>query len=407
MIVLVVNAGSSSLKYQLIDTATSELKAKGLCERIADGGRIVHQIPGKVNYTADRVMNNHEEATKVLVQVLTDPKLGCLDSMTEIEAVGHRVVHGGPYFSSSVPVNDEVLAKLELCRDLAPLHTGPHLMGIRGCLNAMPGVPQVVVFDTAFHQSMPDEAYTYPISRELAEKHNIRRYGFHGTSHRYVSGEMIRLLGRGAQGTKIVTCHLGNGSSIAAVRDGAVIDTSMGFTPLAGVAMGTRCGDIDPAIVPFLMEKENMDIQEINRYLNTVCGLQGLAGASDLRDIEAKINQGDKQADLAMRVLSYGIKKYIGAYAAAMGGLDAIVFTAGVGENQPRIRELATAGLEFLGVKIDRAANYGVTRPVRTTCLSTPDSRVMVCLIPTDEEQVIARDTAEIVSEQRKTYTSA
>lgn len=399
MNVLVVNAGSSSVKYQVVNTDTKDVLAKGLCERIGIDGRIEHKMPGRDTYTVEKELKTHTDAIRFLMDVLTDPVHGCLHSMKEIAAVGHRVVHGGPYFGNSVLVTDEVIGKLELCHDLAPLHTRPALMGIRGCTEAMPDVPQVLVFDTAFHQTMPPEAYTYPISHDVAKKYNIRRYGFHGTSHRYVSGEMIRLLGRPAEETKIVTCHLGNGSSIAAVKGGKVLDTTMGFTPLDGIPMGTRSGSIDPAIVTFLMDKEGWSTAEVNAYLNKSCGLLGISGISpDCRDILAAAQKGNRDAALALDTLSYQIKKYIGAYAAAMGGLDAVVFTAGVGENQAIVREKSTQGLEFLGIDFDTEANNAVHRPVTVTCLSRPSSRVKVYLIPTNEELVIAMDTAEIAS---------
>ena len=399
MNVLVVNAGSSSLKYQLFDTASGQVKAKGLCERIGIGGRIIHKVPGKEDYVADLEMKNHSDATKILVQTLTDKELGCISDMSEIGAVGHRVVHGGPYFSGSVLVNDDVIEKLELCRDLAPLHTGPSLMGIKGCTDAMPSTPQVLVFDTAFHQTMPEEAYFYPIAYEYYEKYHIRRYGFHGTSHRYVTGEMLKLLDKPAEETKIVTCHLGNGSSISAVKGGKVIDTTMGFTPLDGVEMGTRCGTIDPAIVSFLMEKENMTPAQMNDFLNKKCGFLGVSGvSSDCRDITAAMEAGNHRAALAFKILGYQIKKYIGSYAAAMGGLDGIVFTAGIGENTHQIRSLACKGLEFLGVELDEEVNANVPRPIGTTLLSKKDAPVKVYLIPTNEELMIAKETAEIVS---------
>ena len=325
-----------------------------------------------------------------------------MKSMDEIEAVGHRIVHGGSYFSESVLLNDDVLAKLELCRDLAPLHTPAHIQGIHGCLDVMPNTPQVLVFDTAFHQTMPAEAYMYGITYDLYEKYALRRYGFHGTSHRYVSGEMLKILGK-TEGTKIVTCHLGNGSSISAVKDGKVMDTTMGFTPLAGVLMGTRCGDMDPAVVPFIMSKENMTADEVNSYLNKKCGLLGVSGvSSDCRDVTAAIEAGNERAKLAMNMLGYQIKKYIGSYTAAMGGLDAIVFTAGIGENTASIRELACADLEYLGVEFDKDANNSVSRPVKTTCLSKDGSRVKVYIIPTNEELVIASDTENLVKAIKK-----
>ncbi len=399
MNVLVINAGSSSLKYQLFDTETNAVKAKGICERIGIDGRIVHKVPGKEDYTAELAMPNHSEATRILVDTLTDSKLGCISSMKEIEAVGHRVVHGGPYFSESVVVSDDVLAKLELCRDLAPLHTGPSLMGIHGCVDAMPGIPQVLVFDTAFHQTMPEEAYTYAIEKTIAEKYHIRRYGFHGTSHRYVSAEMAKLLDKPLEETKIVTCHLGNGSSITAVKGGKVMDTTMGFTPLPGTIMGTRSGDIDPAIVPFLMEKEGMSASEVSDFLNKKCGFLGVSGiSSDCRDLSAAAEKGDKNAALAFKILGYQVKKYIGSYAAAMGGLDAVVFTAGIGENTAEIRALATEGLEFLGIEMDAEANANIPRPIGTTRISTEASRVKVYVIPTNEELMIASDAARLAS---------
>lgn len=399
MNVLVVNAGSSSLKYQLIDCRSGEMKAKGLCERIGIDGKIEHKMPGRETYAVEIKMNSHTEAVKFLLNILTDKDHGCIESMNEISAVGHRVVHGGPYFASSVLATEEVIAKVELCRDLAPLHTDPALMGIRGCMEAMPEIPQVLVFDTAFHQTMPEEAYTYPISHDMAEKYHIRRYGFHGTSHRYVSGEMIKLLDMPAEKTKIVTCHLGNGSSIAAVKGGKVLDTTMGFTPLDGIPMGTRSGAIDPAIVTFLQEKEGWSADEVNRYLNKECGLLGMSGvSSDFRDITAAVKAGDENAIRASKTLMYQIRKYIGAYAAAMGGLDAVVFTAGLGENQANVREGAMEGLEFLGIDFDSDVNNNVPKPSPVTCLTKPNSKVKVYLIPTNEELMIALDTASVVS---------
>ncbi len=399
MNVLVVNAGSSSLKYQLFDTDSGVVKAKGNCERIGIDGRLTHKVPGKEDYVLDTEMKNHEDAVKNVIKALTDDKIGCISSMSEIQAVGHRVVHGGSYFSGSVLANDDVMEKLEMCIDLAPLHTPPAIMGIKGCVAAMPGVPQVLVFDTAFHQTMPKEAYLYAIPYEYYEKYGIRRYGFHGTSHRYVSGEMIKLLDIPAEQSRIITCHLGNGSSISAVKGGKVLDTTMGFTPLDGLMMGTRCGAIDPAIVTFLMEKENMSAAEVNAVLNKKSGFLGVSGiSSDCRDVFKAIEEGNERAKSTIDALCYQIKKYIGSYAAAMGGVDAIVFTAGIGENTPEIRAGALEGLEFLGVELDLDVNANVPRPISTTCLSKPSSKVKVYLIPTNEELVIANDTAEIVS---------
>ena len=406
MNVLVINAGSSSLKYQFIDTATGDLKAKGICERIgAQGSSIEHKINGE-KYVREMDMPNHSIAMKIVAETLTDSEIGCINDMSEIEAVGHRVVHGGPYFFESCLITDEVLEKLKLCHDFAPLHTPAHLMGIKGCFDAIPGVPQVLVFDTSFHQTMPAEAYTYPISADIIDKYKIRRYGAHGTSHRFVAGKMCEILGK-TEGTKIVTCHLGNGSSISAVKDGKVIDTSMGFTPLDGVEMGTRCGSIDPAIVPFIMERENIAPADMSNYMNKKCGFLGLTGMSDSRDLEAAVEAGPsdpnyEKCNLATSVLFYQIKKYIGAYTAAMNGLDAIVFTAGLGENNPRLREVVCSNLEYFGVEIDKELNAKMLRQSNIVKLSTENSKVLVYLIPTNEELVIAQDTDRIVSALNK-----
>ena len=399
MKVLVVNAGSSSLKYQLFDTESSLVVAKGNCERIGiDGSRIVHKTSGKEEYIKEGRLSDHSAAMKLVVETLLDESVGCIKSVDEIEAIGHRVVHGGPYFAESVLVTDEVMAVLEKCVSYAPLHTPAHIMGIKGCKAAMPETPEVLVFDTAFHQTMPEEAFMYGISYDMYEEYDIRRYGAHGTSHRYVSGEMIKLMGGEAEGTRIVTCHIGNGSSITAVKDGKCIDTSMGFTPLDGVLMGTRCGAIDPAIVPFIMEKKGYTPAEMDNYMNKKCGFAGISGVgSDSRDVERAMNEGNARAKLVLDMLSYQIKKYIGSYSAAMGGVDAIVFTAGIGEHVPYIRKNALSGLEYLGVKLDDERNtFGHSNdPVK---LSADDSAVAVYMIPTNEELVIARDTEKIVS---------
>lgn len=400
MNVLVVNAGSSSLKYQLFDTTAGVVRAKGLCERIGIDGKIKHQnLETGAVYEKEIAMPNHTVATKIVIDALLSAEYGSVKSMDEIEAVGHRIVHGGAYFSESVLLTDEVLAKLELCRDLAPLHTGAHIMGIQGCLAAMPKTPQVLVFDTAFHTaSMPDYAYVYPVSYDMYEKYAVRRYGAHGTSHRYVSGECIKLLGGKAEGTKIVTCHLGNGSSISAVKDGKVLDTSMGFTPLAGIEMGTRCGDIDPAIVPYIMNKTGMNADEMNEYMNKKCGFLGVSGvSSDCRDVSAAAKAGNKRAKLALDIVSYQIRKFIGAYTAAMGGLDAIVFTAGIGENDWEMRESVCSKLGHFGVEFDAEHNANLPRPLTATEISKPTSKVKVFMIPTNEELVIASDTERIV----------
>ena len=397
--VLVINAGSSSLKYQLIDTASESVLAKGNCERIGiDGSRIIHKTSGKDEYVSERPLLDHSAAMALVVETMLDGTVGCIKSVDEIEAIGHRIVHGGPHFAESVMLTDEVLAVLEKCVAYAPLHTSAHIMGIKGCKSAMPSVPEVLVFDTAFHQSMSKEAYMYGISYDMYEEYGIRRYGAHGTSHRYVSGEMIKVLGGTAEGTKIVTCHIGNGSSITAVKDGKCVDTSMGFTPLDGVMMGTRCGAIDPAIVPFIMEKRGYTPAEVDSYMNKKCGFAGISGVgSDSRDVERAMREGNERAKLAFDMLCYQIKKYIGSYSAAMGGVDAIVFTAGIGEHTSYIRENALSGLEYLGIELDKERNSFIhsNTPVK---ISTDTSRVQVYMIPTNEELVIARDTANIVS---------
>ncbi len=399
MKVLVVNAGSSSLKYQLFDTNSGNVLAKGNCERIGiDGSKITHKTQGKDEYIKETALADHSAATKLVVATLLNEEVGCIKSIDEIEAIGHRVVHGGPYFSESMLATPEVMETLEKCISYAPLHTPAHIMGIKGCIDAMPDKPQVLVFDTAFHQTMPEEVYMYGISYDMYEEYGVRRYGAHGTSHRYVSGEMIKLMGGEANGKKIVTCHIGNGSSISGVKDGKCYDTSMGFTPLDGIMMGTRCGAIDPAIVPFIMEKKNMTPKEVESYMNKQCGLLGISGvSSDSRDVEAAMKAGNKRAALTYDMLCYQIKKFIGAYAAAMGGLDGIVFTAGIGEHSPFIRAKALEGLEFLGVKLDAERNeFGHSgTPVK---ISADDSRVQVYMIPTNEELVIAADTEAIVN---------
>lgn len=397
MNVLVVNAGSSSLKYQLFDTNTTTVIAKGVCECIGTEGNIKHKVVGKDEVKKDIPMSNHSVATSIVVDMLTDPEVGCIKDINEIEAVGHRIVHGGAYFSESVLLDDEVLEKLKLCISVAPLHTPAHIMGITGCMDVMGDIPQVLVFDTGFHQTMPEEAYMYPIPYELYEKYQIRRYGFHGTSHKYVSSEMCKILGK-VEETKIVTCHLGNGSSISAIKDGKVIDTSMGFTPLEGVEMGTRCGSIDPAIVTFIMEKECYTPEEMNNFMNKKCGFLGVSGFShDSRDIEDAVLEGNKRAELAAKILAYQIRKYIGSYAAAMDGLDAIVFTAGIGENNPQLRERVCKNIGYFGVEIDYEINAKTLLQPDIVELSKPNSKVKVFVIPTNEELVIAYDTEKLV----------
>ena len=405
MNILVVNAGSSSLKYQLIDTATDTVGAKGICERIGmEGSLIEHkQLVKGLKTKLESPMKDHADAMKLVVKYLTDAEYGCIKDMNEIQAIGHRVVHGGAFFSGSILMTEDVLSKLELCKEFAPLHTVAHLMGIKGCLETMPGKPQVLVFDTAFHQTMAPEAYVYALPYEYYEKYGLRRYGMHGTSHRFVSGEMISLLGKPAEETKIVTCHIGNGSSVSAVKGGKVVDTSMGFTPLAGVEMGTRCGDIDPAIVPYLMDKEGLTADEINNIMNKKSGFLGITGfSSDSRDLEDAIAAGPSDPNyeksmLAVNILKHQLKKYIGSYAALMNGLDGVVFTAGIGENSPMLRELVCSDMEYLGIELDTEANKLAFRRSEPTKITKEGSKVTVYVIPTNEELVIARDTAAIV----------
>ena len=393
MFVLVVNAGSSSLKYQLFDMDNESVIAKGNCENIGIGGRHTHTVVGREKVVTETEIANHSQAVGMVIKALTDKKNGCISDMSQIAAVGHRIVHGGPWLVKSVRVDDKVLADLEKCRDIAPLHTGPHLMGIRGCLEVMPNIPQVIVMDTAFHQTMPAEAYTYPIPYELAEKHKIRRYGFHGTSHRYVSGKALEYLGD--PNAKVVTCHLGNGSSICAVNAGKCVDTSMGFTPLEGVIMGSRCGAVDPAIIPFLMEKENIPASEMCNWMNKKCGFLGVSGvSSDLRQVCAAAGEGNERARLSINILAYQVRKYIGSYTAAMNGLDCLVFTAGIGENNAMIRRLSCENMSFFGIEIDNAKNEAKD-PFE---IHSANSRVKILVIPTNEELVIARDTLSLVN---------
>ncbi len=399
MKVLVVNAGSSSLKYQLFDTATSEVLAKGLCDRIGiDGSCIEHKLPDGRKIKKDLPeMKNHTIATEIVIQCLIDKEYGCIADMSEIEAVGHRIVHGGTYFTESVLVNDDVMEKLRNCVDLAPLHTPAHIMGIEGCTKAMPDVPQVLVFDTAFHQTMPPQAYTYALPYEMCQELNIRRFGAHGTSHRYVTREMCKVLGK-TEGTKIITCHMGNGSSISAVKDGKCIDTSMGMTPLAGVMMGTRCGDIDPAVVTYVMKKTGMSPDEMSSFMNKKCGFLGVSGiSSDCRDVDNAASEGNERAYLTASTLAYQVRKYIGSYMAALNGLDAIVFTAGIGENNAGFRARACENLENLGIKLDLEANAKGAQGSEPVDLSAPDSKVKIYLIPTNEELMIASDTEALV----------
>ena len=399
MKVLVINAGSSSLKYQLIDVDTKDVIAKGLVDRIGISYSNVIYKPamGKAGFAVVRDVKDHTEAIRLVIDAMLDPVNGVIKSMDEIDAVGHRVVHGGEKFTAPVLINDAVMETIETLTDLAPLHNPANIMGIRACREIMPNAPMVAVFDTAFHQTMPAEAYIYALPYDAYTDNMVRRYGFHGTSHNYVSKVAVELLGKPAEETKIVTCHLGNGSSIAAVKGGKCIDTSMGLTPLEGVPMGTRCGDIDPAIVLYLMKKLNLNVNEMDAYLNKKSGVLGISGvSSDMRDIEAAAKQGNERAELALATLAYKVKKYIGAYVAAMDGVDAIVFTAGVGENAANIRERIISGLGYLGVVPDYELNSNCPRGQNVE-ISKPESSVKVFVIPTDEEMMIATQTAELV----------
>ena len=398
MNVLVINAGSSSLKYQLLNPATGELLAKGLCERIGIDGRFTYkpQLEGKEAVKeAEVAMPTHSEAIKTVLDALVDAKNGVIASMKEIDAVGHRVVHGGEKFAASVIITDEVMKTIEECNPLAPLHNPANIIGIKACQELMPGVPMVAVFDTAFHQTMPPVAYTYALPYEYYEKDKVRRYGFHGTSHKYVSQRAADMLGKPISELKLISCHLGNGSSVTAIDGGKSVDTSMGFTPLAGLPMGTRSGDLDAGILEYLMNKYNMNITEMLTILNKKSGVQGVSGvSSDFRDLENAFADGNERAGLAVDLFNYGVKKLIGEYAAAMGGVDAIIFTAGVGENSASQRMAIASGLEFMGVKMDEDANKvrGEERVI-----SAVDSKVKVLLIPTNEELMIAMDTASLV----------
>ena len=393
MNVLIINAGSSSLKYQLMDPETGAVSAKGLCERIYIDGRLTHNANGK-KIVKDIPMPTHSEAIAAVLAILVDPVDGVIKSTDEIDAVGHRVLHGGMEFFDSCIINDEVIAAIEKCIPLGPLHNPANLMGIRACQAVMPNTPQVAVFDTAFHMTMPAKAYRYAIPTEYYENDSIRRYGFHGTSHKYVTKRAIELMGR--KDIKLVNCHLGNGSSLSAVKDGKCQDTSMGLTPLAGVPMGTRSGDIDPAVVQFVMNKYGMSADECLNMLNKKSGVLALSGvSSDFRDIENGAEEGNENCALALDKFAYEVRKYIGSYAAALGGLDCLVFTAGVGENSASMRARICEGLEFLGVKLDPEKNN--TRG-KEAIISADDSKVTVWVIPTNEELMIAQDTAALVN---------
>ena len=395
MNILVINAGSSSLKYQLLNPETQQVLAKGLCERIGIDGKFTYKPDGKQAIKeADVAMPTHSEAIQAVLNALVDKDNGVIGSMKEIDAVGHRVVHGGEKFAKSVLITDEVMAAIEECNPLAPLHNPANIIGIKACQSLMPETPMVAVFDTAFHQTMPPVAYTYALPYEYYENDKVRRYGFHGTSHKYVAQRAAAMLGKPMEQLKLISCHLGNGSSVTAVDCGKSVDTSMGFTPLAGLPMGTRCGDIDAGIMEYLMNKYGMDIKEMLNVMNKKSGVLGVSGvSSDFRDLEAAGAQGNKRAALAVEVFEYGVKKLIGSYAAAMGGVDAVIFTAGVGENGGHNRASITAGLEFMGIKIDAEKNKIRGEEID---ISAEGATVRTLVIPTNEELMIALDTAAL-----------
>ncbi len=395
MIVFVLNCGSSSLKYQLIDMKNENVMAKGLIERIGMDGSVLKHTPANAN-TIDisTEIPDHKVAIKLVIETLLDENHGVIKKLSEINAVGHRVVHGGERFTDSMLITTEVIKGIEACCEIAPLHNPPNLHGIQACMELLPDVPQVAVFDTAFHQTMPKTAFLYGLPYEMYVKYGLRRYGFHGTSHRYVAQKAAEMMGEHMSDLRIITCHLGNGASLTAIKYGKSVDTSMGYTPLEGLIMGTRSGEIDPAIIPFLMEKENMDAQQIDNFLNRRSGILGISGlSSDFRDLEAAANNGDERSQLAIDVFAYKVKKYIGGYVAAMGGVDAIVFTAGLGENSPFMREKICNGLEYLGTRIDPELNKirGKAREI-----SIKRAKTKIFVVPTNEELVIARDTKRI-----------
>lgn len=396
MNVLVINCGSSSLKYQLIDSETEQVMAKGLCERIKIDGRLKHTPAGKETIVLDSPMPDHTAAVELVLKMLTDEKYGVISSLSEIGAVGHRIVHGGEKFATSTIITDEVIAAITECNDLAPLHNPANLIGIDSCKKLMPNVPMVAVFDTAFHQTMPAKAYLYGIPYEYYEKYKIRKYGFHGTSHSFVSKHTAELLGKKPEDLKTIVCHLGNGASICAVQNGKSVDTSMGLTPLDGLVMGTRSGTVDPAVIEFIAQKENKTISEVMDILNKKSGVAGVSGvSSDFRDLDTAIAQGNERAKIAMDLFCYRVAQYIGSYTAVMNGVDAIAFTAGVGENNSTARAGICSYLGYLGIEIDAEKNQ-----VRgeDQVISTDNSKVPVLVVPTNEELAIARETVALVS---------
>ena len=395
MNVLVINCGSSSLKYQLINSDTEDVLANGLCERLGIDGRLVYQKAGCDKEITEAAMPTHKEAIQMVLDALVNDKTGAIKSLSEVNAVGHRIVHGGEKFASSVVITDEVLEAVAQCNDLAPLHNPANLIGINACKELMPGVPMVAVFDTAFHQTMPEKAYLYGLPYEYYENYKVRRYGFHGTSHSFVSKETARFLGMDLENSKIIVCHLGNGASISAVKDGKCVDTSMGLTPLEGLVMGTRSGDIDPAIMEYIAKKEDLDIAGVMNVLNKKSGLEGISGlSSDFRDLTAGAKEGNKRAIAAIEVFCYRVAKYVGSYVAAMNGVDAIAFTAGIGENVGLVREKICSYLGYLGITLDAEAN---AKSGDNCVISAADSKVKVAVIPTNEELAICRETVALV----------
>ena len=396
MNVLVINCGSSSLKFQLINSESEEVLAKGLCERIGIDGRLTYQPAGGDKAVSDKAMPTHTEAIQYVIDALTDSETGVVKSLDEIGAVGHRVVHGGEKFANSVVITEDVLKAIEECNDLAPLHNPANLIGINACQKLMPNTPMVAVFDTAFHQTMPEKAYLYGLPYEYYEKYGVRRYGFHGTSHSFVSKHAAEFLGLDFENSKIIVAHLGNGASIRAVLNGKCVDTSMGLTPLEGLVMGTRSGDMDPAIMEYIAKKENLDIAGVMNVLNKKSGVLGVSNnlSSDFRDLEDGMNNGNKFAKAAMEVFCYRVAKYIGSYVAAMNGVDAIAFTAGIGENSGTVRAMVLENLEYLGIAVDEEANK---KRGEDLVISTADSKVKVAVIPTNEELAIARETVALV----------
>lgn len=400
MKILVINTGSSSLKYQLIDMENEAVLAKGLCDRIGiDNSFLKHTKIGSNPIVIEKDMHNHRIAIKFVLDTLINKETGVINDISEISAVGHRIVHGGEKFTTSVVINEEVINAIKGCIDLAPLHNPPNIIGIEACKHIMPDTPMVGVFDTAFHQTMPQYAYLYALPYEVYEKYGVRKYGFHGTSHKYVAERAAKILGKPLEKLRLVTCHLGNGASICAIEYGKSIDTSMGFTPLAGLAMGTRSGTIDPAVIKYLMDKEKMDIKDIDDYLNKKSGVLGISGiSSDFRDIQAAAESGNDRAKLAIDIFCYRVKKYISEYTGVLGGTDAIIFTAGIGENNPLVRAQALKGLEYLGIDMDWDKNEIIGKELEIT---KPSSKVKVLVVPTNEELAIARETLQLVVDKK------